>query len=186
MGIKIKSPVETTEVKPKLLDSLMKKGKTVTEQQAQAEQESAAQSIAKPLTKNKVEAKTEVVVQAEELIDLHKRLTESGAFDMLKRIEEIKKILQGYIKDQGDSASPTIAFHFETEMGTITFSPCRKETEITDKEKLIGMLTPEVFVQVAKVTMTDAKKYLSESELAQICETSYGSRTMASVKYKED
>lgn len=149
-----------------------------------AVQSIAVAAAAMPAVKieQKIEPKTELEVLIDEVIDLHTRLSEFGAFDILKRLEEAKKALQQQIKDSG--ADPDQAFTFETDTGTVVFGPCSNTREITDKPKLISVLTPQVFLEVAKVTLTDLKKYLSELEIEKFTTPVKGSRTMKSVTKK--
>lgn len=142
------------------------------------------QSIAATGTKTKAKAKSETEAAVEELIDLHTKLTEADAFPMLKRLEELKKMLQQVMRDSG--ADPNTPYVFKTwDGGSVEFSACSKTLEIKDREAMIKALTLSVFKEIAKVSTTDLKTYLSLQEIASFTESVPGSRSMKSVKPAE-
>jgi hypothetical protein len=133
--------------------------------------------------KPKAKAKPEAIVLAEELIDLDYRLKQAEAYQMLKRVEELKKRLQSIAQESGAPAEQQ--YVFDTEEGQVVFSPCRMETTITNKASMITIMGQQTFNEVAKVTLTDARKYLSENELATVSVTEPGGRTLKAIMKKE-
>ena len=136
------------------------------------------QSIAASESKVKVKGQTESLV--DELIDLNSRLTESGAFEMMKRVDELKKSLQAVIQDIGADTDTPYTFH--TTEGEVTFSACTNSIEIVDREAMIKKLGMETFKAVAKVGVTDLKKYLSPAEIEAFSKPVKGSRSLKVVK----
>jgi CheY-like chemotaxis protein len=135
-----------------------------------------------------VEAQTEVMVtdelttQVEELADLDAKMKEFGGYEIVKRIEAIKKVLQGVAKEK-DKTLPVV---FKTPTGsTVVFSACGLSTVFSDKQKLVMLLTPQVYMDISSVTMGDAKKYLGELELASVTTKVPGTRTLVSVTKKD-
>lgn len=138
----------------------------------------AVQSIAQP-----VKAKSQTQAITEELIIIHQRLMASEAFEAIKRLEELKKMLHEVTKESG--ADPYKPYVFKCDFGEVEFGPCTKSVEITDKPKMISLLGEDVFKAIAKVGVTDMKKYLSESEIETLSEKVPGSRSMKAVRSAE-
>lgn len=143
--------------------------------QAQAQDE-GVQSIAQ--AKVKVKGQNESLV--DELIDLHSRLTDSGAFEMMKRMDELKKSLQAVIVDLG--ADQDMPYTFHTDEGEITFSACTNSIEVVDREAMVTKLGLDTFKAIAKVGVTDLKKYLSPAEIESFSKPVKGSRSLKVVK----
>jgi hypothetical protein len=175
MAIKFKAvKAEVTATTPKAQKAL---------QQLQAKAETTLEGELKvKLAPTKVKQKTAAEALAEELIVLHQQLVATDGFAMFKRYEELKKQLQSIANDSG--APKDKPFVFSTDIGSVIFKECRTETTITDKQFILKQLGMDTFLNVAKVNLTDAKKYLSDNELAQCTEKGFGSRVLQSVAYK--
>jgi hypothetical protein len=169
-------------VKAEVTASTPKAQKALQQLQAKAEGTLEGELKVK-LSPTKVKAKSEAEAMAEELITLHDKLSQADAFSMFKRYDELKKSLQAAANESG--APKDKPFVFSTELGTVTFKECRVETVITDKLGAIKLLGQSVFNEVAKLGVTDAKKYLSATELGKVSEQTFGSRTLQSVTVKK-
>lgn len=55
--------------------------------------------------------------------------------------------------------------HYDLEVGV----SAKSARVVEDKEAVLGMLGMEVFVQVAKIGVTDAQKYLTGEQLDSVC-----------------
>lgn len=146
---------------------------------AQVPQEQA-QLPATPKAKQEqqVVVSTEVQALTAELVDLNAKMVEYGAYDIAKRIDELKTLLQAVAKDM-DPSKPAV---FESpEGGTVVFSAAKSATTITDKPQLIKLMGTAEYIEASKITLGDAKKYLSEIELAKCTTTGFGSRSLQSV-----
>lgn len=177
MVVKFKSSV----VKAEVTASTPKAQKAL--QQLQDKADGALEGELKvKLTPVKSKAKSEATVLAEEMVSLHQHLEETEAFKLIKRYDELKKQLQAIANDSG--APKDQPYVFKTELGNVVFKECRIETTITDKLGAIKMLGQGVFNEVAKLGVTDAKKYLSAAELAKCTTQDYGARVLQSVTYK--
>lgn len=152
----------------------------------QSPQEQVAEAVAGAVVavkpKAKAKPKAEAIVLAEELIDLDYRLKQAEAYQMLKRVEELKKRLQSIAQESG--APTDQQYVFDTDDGQVVFSPCRMETRLTDRPGLIKALGQETFNEVAKFTITDARRYLSDNELAKVSVVEPGSRTLKTITKK--
>lgn len=176
MAVTIKKPlkVEVTATGPKGQKAI---------QQLQAKAETSLEGELKvKLAPTKAKQKTEAEALAEEMINLHQTMTLAGAFVMMKRYEELKKQLQSVANESG--APKDQPYTFSTDIGTVVFKECRTETTITDKSFILKQLGQNTFMDLAKITLTDAKKYLSDNELSQCTEKGFGSRVLQAVTYK--
>jgi hypothetical protein len=165
MSITIKKPTAT--VTPKAIGAL---------QQVQVD---TAVAEIQHTHKPKIQASlTEVEVLVDELTMIDAKLKSMEVDVMQKRVDEIKNRLQSVAADMPPEQEAVI----KGSIGEVTFSPCRRETTITNKAGIAEKVGAEAFLAMAKVNLTDAKKYLSENELAAFTETGYGSRTLKVVK----
>lgn len=141
-----------------------------------------SKASAKPVAKAKQKVLTETQMLVNEYAHLAHQYEQQEIGAMVKRMDELKKRLQSIANETSPGDTVTLA---GTE-GTVTFSPCREETVITDRDKMIKALTPKVFVEIGKVNLGDIKKYLSEGEIQAFSEKQYGARTLKAFTYAED
>lgn len=127
--------------------------------------------------KPKFKSVTEEQLKVDEMVIIDQKMKALEVPEMQKRYDELKKELAATAK----TLDPTKPATFVGTEGQIEFSPAREESKVKDKEALIAALGQEVFNQIATVSITDLKKYLSEHELIQLVEKVYGSRTLKSV-----
>ncbi|KVR21625.1 hypothetical protein WK13_34370 [Burkholderia ubonensis] len=150
------------------------------------EQQQVAASVQDqaPVAKTKLHAKTyavpepisETQLQVDELVMIEAKLATEEMATMLKRQTELRKILAAKANDEfADSEAAVLK---GTDGRTIRFSARKEVTEVTDRAAMIAALG-EVFPQIASVSLTDLKKYLSAAELAKFTEKSAGSRSYA-------
>ena len=109
-----------------------------------------------------------------EAAQINARLEELEVPAMQKRLDEIKKVFQAKGKELPQDEE---AVFVGTE-GRLVFSKARVELEITDRNAMIKALGQKVFNEIAKVTLTDMKKYLSEGEIFAFAQQVYGSRSI--------
>lgn len=121
---------------------------------------------------------SEEMALVDELVELDAFMTANAIAQKVKRIDAIKKVLQSIAKDMPEGVEAVIA----GSVGEAIFSPCKVMTTISDKSALRDALSEEVYFELSNVTLTDAKKYLSEIELEKLSTKSYGSRTLNTVK----
>ena len=118
---------------------------------------------------------TEVEALATELLTIEAELLKVDLTPMLTRKEELKKALQSIALETCDPDQP---FIIDVEAGRVEFSKQPMQTTITDKDGLLtAVMTsvgPEAVTKLIKITLTDAKKYLSENELANYTTTELG------------
>lgn len=136
------------------------------------------EEVLKPKHKPKSGVLTAEQVLVDELVIIDAKLKELEIKPMLDRLDVIKKQLQSIAKELPPEAEAII----KGSIGETIFSPCRKETSIDDKNALIFVLGQKVFNEVASISLTDLKKYLSENEIAPLVKTGFGSRTLKAVK----
>jgi hypothetical protein len=116
------------------------------------------------------------------VVEIDTELKQANAFDLLKELEEKKKGLQSIAKTFPVTEEATIA----GSIGEVVYSPCRREVQVIDKEGLIKKLGQKLFNEIAKVSLTDLQKYLSENEIEHFTSVSYGSRSLKTVKKYDD
>jgi len=159
------------EAKPK------KVGSFLSQKLAEKQQAETQQATLPVVQTTQVQITDAVGAQVEELIDLDTRMKAAGAYEMTKRLEELKKSLQAAVADW----DPTQPAHLHCASGVVVFSECRHETKITNKPELIKLMGTQEYIEASKVTLADAKKYLSEIELAKVTTVGFGSRSLKSV-----
>lgn len=140
-------------------------------------QEQEHEAMPSAVHKPKFKALSEEQVLTDELVQLRKTLDDLDVPQMEERYDEVRKKLVAFAQNS-DPESPKV---FVGSKGEVTFSPCRVETTIVDKAGLIEKLGQEVFNEIAKVSLTDLKKYLSEAEYATLIEKTYGTRTLKGI-----
>ena len=121
---------------------------------------------------------TQTQALVNEMVQLEQDFIANDVHEKLKRFEEIKKHLAAVAKDM--NADETAVF--KGTLGEVEFSKPSMTTEIVDKTALIAALGQDTFNAVAKVGITEARKYLSEIELAPIAQKVAGSRKLNGVK----
>lgn len=77
--------------------------------------------------------------------------------------KELKERLAGSL--QPTETTVINGKHYDLEVGVSAKSP----RAVENKEAVLKMLGLEVFVQVAKIGVTDAQKYLTGEQLASVC-----------------
>jgi hypothetical protein len=122
---------------------------------------------------------TDEMKMVDELVTLDAFLVKHEVDAKLKRVAELKKQLQSVAEKMPLQVEAVI----KGMTGEVTFSAAKQMTVFTGTQTdLKALMTPAVYDKVANVTLTDAKKYLSEIELAQVTEKQYGSRTLLACK----
>lgn len=146
-----------------------------------AAQQETAQSIApvqehKPAFKSKEQTEEQKLVDELVFLDLKMRSLDVDA--MIDRKEELRKQLLALVGD-ADPNEPVVIKG--TDGNTVQFSAAKKDMEL-NKEALIQQLGGvEKYAEIAKVTVTDAKKYLSPAELEKVSTKKFGSRSLKAI-----
>lgn len=130
-----------------------------------------------PVHKPTFKKATEQQLKVDELVQIDQKMKELNVDLMVKRREELRKELQSIAQ----LADPEEEVKLEGMEGYVLFSKASVKLEFQDQNALVEKLTPGVFNLIAKVSVTDAKKYLSENEIANIAAKSFGSRTLKAV-----
>lgn len=131
-----------------------------------------------PKTTTAPVALTQTQTLVNEMVQLEQEFVANDIPDKMKRFEEIKKHLAAIAKDMNADEVAVL----KSTLGEVEFSKPSMTTEITDKNALITALGQETFNAVAKVGITEARKYLSEIELAPLSQKVAGPRKLNGVK----
>lgn len=123
---------------------------------------------------------TEMVALASQLADIKRQLTQMGAYQLLDQFDAIKKDLSSYVAGVQTKEAITIPI---PSGGYVKFTAPKKTVKITDQKALKAMVGANVYDQIASVSLTDAKKYVTELQLAEITETSDGARSLKEIQY---
>lgn len=121
---------------------------------------------------------SEAQAMVDEAVQIHKKLEELEVPAMQKRLDEIKKHFSGIAKSMPQDE---VAIFKGTE-GELEFTKASQEIEITNKDGLIKALGKDVFKEIAKVSVTDMRKYLAQNEIDQFTTKVPGSRRLASIR----
>ena len=129
-------------------------------------------------------ALSEVEAQVIELVNIERQMQLGGFADMVKRREELRKLLLA--SDSVLSAAPSEVVSFPSpDGGLVHFGGASNDFSLSDKVALKAYLGKEVFDDLAKFSVTDLRKTLSALELDKVGKFSPGSRTMKVVVPKE-
>jgi hypothetical protein len=114
-----------------------------------------------------------------------------------KRAKKIKE-LQDADKDYGKKLKELVElinttandpFEPVTAYGTqfkVEANPCSKSRFITDMQKVGELLGEDVFMQLAKVNITDLDKYMTPPQLEQVTDVKPGSRSKIEIIKRAD
>jgi len=115
--------------------------------------------------------------------DLEDKTTAAMANPIFTRFAEVQKELAARLANQYE---PTDSLevkgaHWILEIGAAARNP----SQLKDTYKLAGFLGQDTFYKIAKVTLTDVKKYCTPEQMAEVVEdnTGYGSRRKIVAKY---
>lgn len=133
-------------------------------------------SIGKPL-EAQVQQMSQSTALVEELVNTHMKLKEIGAFELIDRLDELKKLVQSSAQPAPDDQELVL----KAPSGTVVFSAVSKKTEISDKQKAIQTLGAEKWLELSTVSITELKKYLSPLELTTCTKFGKGSRSLKSI-----
>jgi hypothetical protein len=139
-----------------------------------------AEDQAKEVGYSTEEANSEVLDMVDEYTYIQAEINKHDMAPLIKRQDELKKKLQSIAKaDHFEGNKPVLLYG--THGNYLKFSEKNNKTEISDKNGLILAVGQDTFNMMANLTLTDAKKLLSENELAQYTTTVEGSRTLKDV-----
>lgn len=115
--------------------------------------------------------------------DLQDKTTAAMANPIFTRFAEVQKELADRLAaayEPTDSLEVKGA-HWKLEIGVAARNP----SQLKDTFKLAGFLGQETFYKVAKVTLTDVKKYCTPEQITQVVDddTGYSSRRKIVAKY---
>lgn len=126
---------------------------------------------------------TDIESMTKEYIELYKKFDYFEVKALVKRMDEIRKILQGVANDTMDGKKPAI---FSCPEGEVEFSPRQTATEIPDPlslvQELLTKFGPEVAASVVDIAITPLRKLLSELELKAFVNEVPGGRIIKSVR----
>lgn len=167
MALKIKTAVDKVPAKPKAAT----KAKPQTQEAGQVKKTAKAKAV----EVTEAVSLTETQALVNELVHLEAHMKELEVKAMMTRHDEVKKRLQSIANELFIPDNEAI---LEGTEGKVVFSPRRTNTAVVDRDLMIEKLTPEVFMQVANVTITDLKKYLAEGEIMSFAGQTYGARSL--------
>lgn len=153
---------------------------TTTQEVIQQAQEQVVQQAHSVAVKAPALVTTEMIALATQLADVKRQLTQMGAYQLLEQFEAIKKDLSGLVAKVKSKEAVTIPI---PSGGYIKFTAPKKVVKITDQKALKAMIGANVYEQIASVSLTDAKKYVTELQLAEITEEKDGSRSLNEIQY---
>jgi hypothetical protein len=126
-----------------------------------------------------------IAIAVDQMIELEEQL--AAIKPLMKEQDAAKKVLAS--EAAGDQYAGDQKVILTGSKGTVEFSPKSTVTKVTDMQGLIGALKAkigyEALLALISISLTDAKQYLSEAELAAFVEQDFGSRRLLSVKAKE-
>lgn len=100
-----------------------------------------------------------------------------GVKDLLKERDDLRKYLAGECAE-ADPATEVVLHGQEYEA---LFSAASKTSEIQDIEGYFETVGQDIFVKTIKVSITEAKKYLTPAQQEKLIKVTPGSRTLKAV-----
>jgi hypothetical protein len=82
-----------------------------------------------------------------------------------KELTEVETQLMAAIDEQHQPEDESIR---KTQQWLLSFGPKGKQFQLEDKKKLIELLGLGTFIELAEVSVTHIRKYLTESQVAQV------------------
>lgn len=102
---------------------------------------------------------------------------------MAKQVKEAQRLLKAYdaAKKWLIAALPATEDDWEVEINgvKIEVSAPAKVRKVSDTAKLVEMLGPETFLQLAKISLGDLDKYLTEVQKSEVLTEERGSRSVS-------
>jgi hypothetical protein len=118
-----------------------------------------------------------------EYIELWKKFDYFEVKALVKRMDEIRKVLQTVANDTMDGKKPAV---FACPEGEVEFSPRQTATEVPDPlglvQNLLTKFGPEATASVVDIAITPLRKLLSELELKAFVHEVPGGRIIKSVR----
>jgi hypothetical protein len=142
-----------------------------------------AQGEAVAKTKSSVvteEANSEVLTMVDRYTELQAIIDAADVSAEIKEQEGIKKQLQSIAKSDQFPAHKKVQL-YGTHSNYVEFSEQANSTKISNKQGLINAIGLDKYVELTDITLTNAKKVLSESELEKYTTNVPGARTLKSV-----
>jgi hypothetical protein len=134
-----------------------------------------------PASKSKAKNVTEVSqvitplqASVDEYVGLASMLESMGVAAIQKRMDVLKKELH----EMASEAPLDDIVRLKGTKGIVMFSAAKVDTVVVDKDAMMSTLGEDVFRSVAKVGITDLRKYLTDAEMSGFCEKQYGSRSL--------
>jgi hypothetical protein len=127
-----------------------------------------------------------IAIAVDRMVELEVALAETKP--LFKEQDKQKKVLAAAALS--DNYAPDQKVILSGAKGTVEFSPKTSTTTVTDMQGLIGALKAKIgyegLLGLINISLTDAKQYLSESELAPYVESGFGSRRLMAVTPKDE
>lgn len=126
------------------------------------------------------EASSAVLSAVDEYVFIQRKIEAFDMAPLLKRQEELKKQLQLIAKSEHFPSNKPVQL-YGTHNNYVEFSPQANSTKIADKEGLVAAIGIDGYIDNTDITLTAAKKLLSENELSKYTTIVPGARTMKTV-----
>lgn len=126
------------------------------------------------------EASSEVLTNVDRYTELQEQIDAADISAQLKEQEGIKKVLQSIAKSDQFPANKKVQL-YGTHHNYVEFSEQANTTKIVDKAGLIAAIGIDKYIELTDITLTNAKKVLSEGELEKFTTIMPGARTLKSV-----
>lgn len=146
-------------------------------QQVPSQDVQQAHSVAVDLNEH---VTVEMVTLGSQLADIKKQLTQMGAYQLLEQFEKVKKELSAHVSKVKTKDGVHIPL---PSGGYVKFTAPKKVVKITDQKALKAMVGANVYEQIATVSLTEAKKYVTALQLAEITEEEDGARSLKEIQY---
>jgi len=98
------------------------------------------------------------------------------------KINRLEKQEANLLKLVDENINAAVAITLVGNDYEVTTSAMGKKTELIDAEKARDLLTDEVFMKIAKVTLTDLKAYLTKDDYESIVKTTHKNKRRIKVE----
>lgn len=143
-----------------------------------------AVTIVKPKAKSEEQVDSAQIVQPEvidEYASLRTKLDKKK--DKLKPLEKKVGSLEKGILGAVDAVlDPSASIDLQGEENELKVGPQGQRAELVDTEKAMDILGQELFLKLAKISMTDLKAYMTPEQISEVTESKYAIKRRVKVE----
>ena len=143
-----------------------------------------AVTIVKPKAKDVEKIESSQIVQPEvvdEYASLKTKLDKKKA-KLAPLEKEVGKLEKGILGAVDEILDPSVSIDLQGNESELKVGPKGQRTELADAEKAMDILGTELFLKLAKISITDLKAYMTPEQLAEVTQSTYAIKRRVKVE----